>query len=201
MALIIDKIRIHLPEKVLSNTTLASEFNISEEEIVKRTGIEKRYLAAENETASDLAFVAAKKLLTEEPGLSAKIDFLIFCSDCFDYVAPATSCILQNRLQLPQTTACIDLPYGCSGFVYGLGIANGLLHSGMAKTILFLTCDSSTKTLNPKNFEQRSLFSDGAAAILLTKNDKPANNFFWWNRLEKKRPPFFQPLRSEIAMQ
>lgn len=177
MGLIIDKIRIHLPEKVLSNTTLSSEFNISEEEILKRTGIETRYLAAENETASDLAFIAAKKLLASDPNLSAKIDFLIFCSDCFDYVAPATSCILQDRLKLPQTTACIDLPYGCSGFVYGLGIANGLLHSGMAKTILFLTCDSSTKTLNPKNFEQRSLFSDGAAAILLTKDDKPANDF------------------------
>jgi 3-oxoacyl-[acyl-carrier-protein] synthase-3 len=179
MGLIIDKIRIHLPERVLSNTILAAEFNISEEEILKRTGIETRYLAAENETASDLAFVAAKKLLASDPHLSSKIDFLIFCSDCFDYVAPATSCILQDRLKLPQTTACIDLPYGCSGFVYGLGIANGLLHSGMAKTILFLTCDSSTKTLNPKNFEQRSLFSDGAAAILLTKNDAPANNFIF----------------------
>ncbi|MBP7808342.1 MAG: ketoacyl-ACP synthase III [Bacteroidia bacterium] len=178
MGLFIDKIRIHLPEEVLSNTQLAKEFNITEAEILKRTGIEKRYLAAKNETASDLAFVAAKKILASDPDLSSKIDFLIFCSDCFDYIAPATSCILQDRLKLPQTTACIDLPYGCSGFVYGLGIANGLLHSGMAKTILFLTCDSSTKTLNPKNFEQRSLFSDGAAAILLSKNDStPANNF------------------------
>lgn len=180
MGLIIDKIRIHLPEEVLSNTHLAKEFNITEAEIFKRTGIEKRYLASKNETASDLAFEAGKKLLATEHGLVNKIDFLIFCSDCFDYIAPATSCILQDRLKLPQTVGCMDLPYGCSGFVYGLGIANGLLHSGMANKILFLTCDSSTKTLNPKNFEQRSLFSDGAAAILLSKNDKtPPNDFIF----------------------
>ncbi len=179
MGLSIDKIRIHVPEQVLLNTTLSKEFNVSEAEILKRTGIEKRYLSAENETASDLAFIAAKKLLADND-ISQKIDFLIFCSDCFDYVAPATSCILQDRLKLPQSTGCIDLPYGCSGFVYGLGIANGLLHSGMAKTILFLTCDTSTKTLHPNNFEQRSLFSDGAAAILLSKNEKtPPNDFIF----------------------
>ena len=77
MGLVIDKIRIHLPDQVLLNETLSKEFNVSEAEILKRTGIEKRYLSAENETASDLAFVAAKKLLAETE-LSQKIDFLIF---------------------------------------------------------------------------------------------------------------------------
>jgi len=178
MGLFIDKICIHLPNRVLSNQMLSKEFNVPEQEIFKRTGIETRYLSGPNETASDLAFEAGKKLLASEQGLNAKIDFLIFCSDCFDYIAPATSCILHDRLRLPQSAGCIDLPYGCSGFVYGLGIANGLLHSGMAKTILFLTCDTSTKTLHPNNFEQRSLFSDGAAAILISKNERtPPNNF------------------------
>jgi 3-oxoacyl-[acyl-carrier-protein] synthase III len=180
MGLNIDKISIHVPEKVLSNEMLAEEFNISTAEIFKRTGIEKRYLSAEGETASDLAFAAAQKLLNATPGLTKEIDFLIFCSDCFDYIAPATSCILQNRLNLPQSTGCIDLPYGCSGFVYGLGIANGFLESGMAKKILFLTCDTSTKTLHPKNFDQRSLFSDVAAAMLITRNNAtPSNQFIF----------------------
>jgi 3-oxoacyl-[acyl-carrier-protein] synthase-3 len=178
MGLTIDKISIHLPQRILSNDMLAEEFNISTSEIFKRTGIETRYLSATDETASDLAYMAGQQLLSKEPDLNKSIDFLIFCSDCFDYIAPASSCILQNRLELPKTTGCIDLPYGCSGFVYGLGIANGLLESGMAKRILFLTCDTSTKTLHPKNFDQRSLFSDAAVAMLISKNNKtPANQF------------------------
>lgn len=175
MGLSLDKLSIHLPSTVLSNDMLAKTFGTDAADIFKRTGIEKRYLAAPNQTASDLAFEAAKKLLATEP--EQKIDFLIFCSDCFDYIAPATSCILQNRLNLPQSTGCIDLPYGCSGFVYGLGIANGLLHSGMAETVLFLTCDTSTKTLHPENLEQRSLFSDVAVALMISKNNQPANSF------------------------
>lgn len=175
MGLSIDKLSIHLPSAVLTNAMLAKIFGTDEADIFKRTGIEKRYLSAKGETASDLAYEAAKKLLAQTPG--KKIDFLIFCSDCFDYIAPATSCILQDRLGLPQNTGCIDLPYGCSGFVYGLGIANGLLHSGMAETVLFLTCDTSTKTLHPENLEQRSLFSDVAVAMIISKNDKPANSF------------------------
>lgn len=178
MGLSIDKISIHLPDQILSNETLAAQFNVSTSEILKRTGIETRYLSAQNETASDLAYKAGKKLLDAEPGLREKIDFLIFCSDCFDYIAPATSCILQNRLGLAQTTGCMDLPYGCSGFVYGLAMANGLLHTGMANTVLFLTCDTSTKTLNPNNFDQRSLFSDAGVATLLTKNENTAINSF-----------------------
>lgn len=175
MGLSLDKLSIHLPSQVLTNEMLAKEFKTDTADIFKRTGIETRYLSAKNETASDLAYQAAKKLLSENPG--KKIDFLIFCSDCFDYIAPATSCILQDRLSLPQNTGCIDLPYGCSGFVYGLGIASGLLHSGMAETILFLTCDTSTKTLHPENLEQRSLFSDAAVAMLITKNNSPINSF------------------------
>ena len=178
MGLSIDKISIHLPELVLSNQMLAKEFNVSEKEILKRTGIESRYISGKNETASDLAFMAAQKIFEKEPELKSKIDFLIFCSDCFDYIAPATSCILQHRLGLPQTTACIDLPYGCSGYVYGLGMANGFLKSGMAKTILFLTCDTSTKTLSPDNLEQRSIFSDVATANIITfSGNQPDNEF------------------------
>jgi 3-oxoacyl-[acyl-carrier-protein] synthase III len=180
MGLSIDEIQIHLPDQTLSNEMLATEFNVSTAEILKKTGIETRYLSAKDETASDLAFKAGKKILDAQPQLKEQIDFLIFCSDCFDYIAPATSCILQDRLGLSKKTACIDLPYGCSGFVYGLGMANGFLHSGMAKKILFLTCDTSTKTLHPTNLEQRSLFSDGAAAILISKNDKsPINQFIF----------------------
>lgn len=179
MGLFIDKISIHLPKTILSNSQLSQEFNISEAEIIKRTGIETRYLADKNETASDLAYLAAEKLLEKEPGLREKIDYLIFCSDCFDYIAPATSCILQYRLNLPQTTASIDLPYGCSGYVYGLGMANAFLESGMAKCVLFLTCDTSTKTLNKNNFEQRSIFSDVATANIITLNTSVKNQFIF----------------------
>lgn len=179
MGISLDKIAIHLPDTSLSNRELSTRFNVSESEIFKRTGIETRYHADKNETASDLAFHAATKLFNDNPDLKSKIDYLIFCSDCFDYIAPATSCILQHRLGLPQSTACIDLPYGCSGYVYGLGMANAYLTSGMAKCVLFLTCDTSTKTLNPGNLEQLSIFSDVAAATVITKNDKGENGFIF----------------------
>ncbi len=181
MGLSIDYINIHLPKHVLSNQELARQFGVEESEILKRTGITTRYISDENETASDLAYEAAKKLLATNPELTAKIDYLIFCSDCFDYIAPATSCILQHRLGLSQATACIDLPYGCSGYIYGLGMANAYLQSGMAKTVLFLTCDTSTKTLNKQNLEQRSIFSDVATANIITLNESPANQFVFGN--------------------
>lgn len=168
MGLRIKRIATHFPATTLTNEDISAEFSIPPSQVFKKTGIHTRFISAADETASDLAFEAAQKLFNEEPGIREQIDFLVFCSVCFDYAAPASSCILQHRLGLSQQTGCMDLPYGCSGYVYGLGIANGLLHSGMAKTILFLTADTSTRYLEHDNIEQRSLFSDAATATLLT---------------------------------
>lgn len=167
MGLSIKNISIYLPEKRLTNLELSNHFNIEPEKIFKSTGIENRYIAAENECASDMAVMAAENLFHNEGVNKQEIDFLIFCSECFDYIAPASSCIIQNRLGLPKTIGCFDLAYGCSGYVYGLGLAYGLLKGGIAKKILFLTADTSTKVVAKEDLKLRSIFSDIATASLL----------------------------------
>lgn len=178
MALKIENISIHLPSLVLTNEMLAHEFNVSDEEIFKKTGIRQRYISAPNEISSDMAENAAIKLFNENGTDKSKIDFLIFCSEGFDYVAPPTSCILQHKLGLPETIGCFDLPYGCSGYIYGLMLANSLLESGVAKKILFLTGDIPAKVLDKKNLELRSIFSDiGTANLLSIDSSNPSTQF------------------------
>ena len=165
---------------VLTNEMLAHEFNVSTEDIFKKAGIKKRYISAPDEISSDMAENAAIKLFNENGTDKSKIDFLIFCSEGFDYVAPPTSCILQHKLGLPDTIGCFDLPYGCSGYTYGLMLANSLMETGVAKKILFLTGDIPTKVIEKNNLELRSIFSDIGTATLLTLDEtKPATKFVY----------------------
>lgn len=168
--LMLPAISFYFPEKRLSNTELSVRFNVPEARILKNTGIRNRYIAAPNELASDMAVKAAETFFKEHRVNRADIDMLIFCSECYDYIAPATSCVLQDRLGLNKSTACIDMPYGCSGYVYGLAMAKGFLTSGIAKKVLFITADTSTKTLPENDLELRSIFSDAASVTLLEKD-------------------------------
>lgn len=168
MAVSINHISVYFPSKVLNNADLASEFNTDESKIFKSTNIEKRYISAPDEISSDMAIKAGIKLFEETNINKEEIDFLIFCSEGFDYIAPASSCIIQDKLGLPTSIGCFDLPYGCSGYIYGIGIAYGLLKAGIAKKILFLTADIPTKGIAANDLELRSIFSDIATASLLT---------------------------------
>lgn len=179
MGIVINHISIYIPKKEIDNQSLAKEFKILPEQIFKNTGIKYRYVSAKNELSSDMAILAANNLFSEHSIHKLDIDFLIFCSEGFDYIAPATSCIIQYRLGLNTTIGCIDLPYGCSGYIYGLGIAYGLLKAGIAKNILFLTADIPNKVIAKKDLELRSIFSDIATASLLTLNHKDDNHFIF----------------------
>jgi len=164
-------IRYYLPENKITNIDLALKFNLTEEEILRKTGIEIRYHSNKNELASDLAIKVSEIYFKEFPEKRNQIDFLIFCSECFDFIAPATSCILQNRMHLSQKIGCIDLPYGCSGYIYGLFLSKSLLKSGMAENILFITADTPSKTIPKDSLELLNIFSDSATVTLLTKSD------------------------------
>lgn len=181
MSLKINNISIYFPKEQLTNQALSEMFNVNSEKIFKSTGIENRFIAADDECASDMAFQAAEKLFKEHEIDRNGIDFMIFCSECFDYIAPASSCIIHNRLGLPKMSGCFDLSYGCSGYVYGLGLAYGLLKGGLAKKILFLTADTSTKVLAKDDLKLRSIFSDIATAsiIELDNNDKDKTHFIF----------------------
>jgi len=168
---LINNISVFLPETILTNCDLALEFNVFEEQIFKSVGIKTRYISGVDELASDLGIKAVENLLNEKKINKEDVDFLIFCSTCFDYSAPATSCILQDKLGLKKSTACMDLPYGCSGYIYGLALAKSLVVSGVAKNILFITSDNLTKTISKSSLELRSIFSDAAAVTLINNSN------------------------------
>lgn len=172
MPISIASIEMYLPEEIITNEKLSQlqNYEISASEIKKRTGISQRYIAGLEETALDMAAEVGKLFFDKNPNLLSQVDYLIFCSECYDFIAPSSACILQERLGLPTSIGAFDLPYGCSGYVYGLGLSNALITSGMAKSVLFITADTSTKTIAEDNFELRSLFSDIATASYISNS-------------------------------
>lgn len=166
-------IATHLPETVLGNEELARLFpSWGDGRILDKTGIEARRVAGPDETASDLAFEAARKLLSTGACAADEIDFLIFCSQAPDYILPTTACVLQDRLGLRRDIGAMDFNLGCSGFVYGLSIAAGLIAAGAARNVLLLTADTYSKYINPLDKSVRTLFGDGAAATLIAASDE-----------------------------
>jgi 3-oxoacyl-[acyl-carrier-protein] synthase-3 len=159
----------HVPERVLGNDELAALFpSWPAAKILDKTGIRERRIAAPHETASDLAFGAATRLFEAGHAQRQEIDFLIFCSQASDYVLPTTACLLQSRLGLRREIGAIDVNLGCSGFVYCLSLAAGLIAAGAAENILILTADTYSKYINERDKSVRTLFGDGAAATLVT---------------------------------
>jgi 3-oxoacyl-[acyl-carrier-protein] synthase-3 len=161
-------IATHLPEQVLSNDQLAALYpSWPAAKILEKTGIHERRIAGEDETATDLAYAAAARLFDTSAVARDQIDFLIFCTQAPDHILPTSACILQHRLGLPTHVGALDINLGCSGFVYGLSLAAGLIASGAAATILLLTADTYSKFIHPQDKSVRTLFGDGAAATLI----------------------------------
>jgi 3-oxoacyl-[acyl-carrier-protein] synthase III len=165
----------YLPAQTLDNEELAQLYpGWSAEKIYQKTGIVTRHIAAETETSSDLAVAAAQKLLDTNNISPLDIDFLILCTQTPDYFLPTTACLLQARLEIPTTAGAFDLNLGCSGFVYGLSIAKGLIETGAAQKLLLLTADTYSKIIHPLDKSVRTLFGDGATATLIEASDRPS---------------------------
>jgi 3-oxoacyl-[acyl-carrier-protein] synthase-3 len=158
-----------LPEKVLTNQDLTEQFpGWNSDKVSSKVGILSRHIAQADETAADLAEKAARNLFTEYGVSPTEIDFLIVCTQSPDYLLPSTACILQNRLGIPTTSGALDIDLGCSGFIYGLSLAQGLIAAQSAQNILLLTCETYSKYLHPEDISTRSIFGDGAAACLIS---------------------------------
>lgn len=134
--------------------------------ILDKTGIQNRYISDPGETAVDLAFAAGRKLFENLTG-HEEIDLLILVTQSPDYVLPTSACILQDRLGLSKNCMAFDVNLGCSGFVYALSIAGGLIESGVARKGLILCADTYSKYIGKNDRTCRPLFSDGAAATLV----------------------------------
>lgn len=165
----IKAISYYLPKKVVTNEELVKEFpEWSVDKVAQKVGVDSRQLAAEDETAGDMAEKAARQLFEEYQIDSGSIDFLMLCTQSPDYFLPSTACILQDRLGIPTTAGAFDYNLGCSGCVYGMAMAKGLIAAGIAKNVLLLTAETYNKYLHPSDKSNRSIFGDGAAACLIS---------------------------------
>ena len=167
----IKRIECFLPQRVVTNDELAEQSGRwSAAKIEKKVGIRERHVAEENETAVDLAYEVSLKVL--EGYDKNKIDFLILCTESPDYFLPASACVLQDKLGLPTRVGAFDFNLGCSGYIYGLAIAKGFINSGMGNSVLLITSETITKHIHEKDFSNRAIFGDGAAASIIEKSEE-----------------------------
>jgi 3-oxoacyl-[acyl-carrier-protein] synthase-3 len=159
----------YLPPGRLTNEQLAREFgDWTAKKIYEKTGIKERRVAPPDVCASDLAFAAASQVL--DAADRSRIDFLLLCTQAPDYWLPSTACLLQHRLGLPTSCGALDYNLGCSGFIYGLAMGQALLQGGLASNLLLLTADTYTHYIHRGDRSTRTLFGDGAAATILSKD-------------------------------
>lgn len=164
----------YVPERIQTNDDLARE-NPSWQmgRFEAKCGISSRHIAAADETASDLGYEAARRLLDRRLVPEAEIDFLLYCTQSPDYFLPSSSCILQHRLGLKKEIGALDFNLGCSGFIYGLHMASQFIATGAARNVLLITADTYTKYIHPQDRSVRPIFGDGAAATLVGSVDGP----------------------------
>jgi 3-oxoacyl-[acyl-carrier-protein] synthase-3 len=161
-----------LPDQALTNEMLAAEnpaWDMSR--VMTRTGVATRYVSRADETAFDLGCRACDLLFAEHPESRERIDAILFCTQSEDYLMPPNSSLLHGYLGLPEDVFAIDFNLACSGFVYGLAIAQSLLASNIATNVLLVTADTYSKYINPGDRAARTLFGDGAAATWLAASD------------------------------
>lgn len=163
-------IKSYLPKNILSNEHLANDFGRWEsEKIEKKLGIRQRHIAAEGETAGDMAYYAAEKVLENYD--RNKIGMVILCTQSPDYFLPTTACILQNRLNLRTSIGAFDFNLGCSGYIYGLAIAKSFIYANIASSILLITSETYSKHINQQDLANKTIFGDAATATIVEKTE------------------------------
>lgn len=158
----------YLPEKVLTNTDLEKIVDTNDQWIRERTGIERRHIAADDQVTSDLAAEAAKKALSQANKSPQDIDLIVFCTVTGDQVMPSSACVLQTKLGCRPIPA-FDLSAACSGFVYGLSVADQFIRTGMYKTVLVVGAEVIHRVVNYKDRETCILFGDAAGAFIVER--------------------------------
>lgn len=171
-----------VPKRVINNYEYTAYFNKEDvKEVVDFIGVKERRFADESTCASDLCFCAAEKLLVDLAVDKSEIDALIFVSQTPDYRMPATSVLLQHRLNLPQTTMAFDVNLGCSGFVYGLTIAYSFMQQEGIRKVLLLDGETRSKVYSPRDRNTAFMFGDAGVVALITRGEKFAKSCFSLN--------------------
>ncbi len=168
-----------VPDSIESNDDLAAQnpgwdMNV----IFEKTGIHTRHIAGPEQCVSDLGVKAAERLFAEHDVDRQSIDYLLFCTQTPDYPLPTTACLVQQRLGLRTSIGALDYNLGCSGFVYGLSLADGLIRAEAAERILLITSETYSKYIHPTDRSLRTIFGDGATATLIEAVDQPCFGHF-----------------------
>ena len=167
----INALSYYLPDRKLSNEEISKmypEWGI--DKIVDKTGIRNRHITDDDEFASDMAIKVSNKLFEEYAIRAESLDFILYCTQSPDYILPTTACILQEKLGLPKNSGALDFNLGCSGYIYGLALAKGLISAGIAKNILFITSETYSKYINILDKSNRTIFGDGASATIISNS-------------------------------
>lgn len=160
----------YLPEKRLTNFDLEKMIDTSDDWITERTGIKERRIAEDGQSTSDLAYEASKNAL-RQAGLEADdLDLIIVATVTGDMIFPATACLLQNLLSAKKAAA-FDINAVCSGFVYGLSVANSFIRAGTYKRILLVGAEIYSRIIDWEDRTTCILFGDGAGAVILEATD------------------------------
>jgi len=162
----------YLPDKVLTNHDLEQIMDTSDEWIRERTGIKRRHIAADGETTSDLAFAAARNALDMAELSAGDVDLIIVGTTTPDKIFPGTACIIQRRLGIGGCGA-FDIQAACSGFVYGLDLADRYIRTGAGKNVLVIGAETLSRLTNWNDRTTAVLFGDGAGAVVLQAADEP----------------------------
>lgn len=169
MGLRISAIEYHLPKKNLTNAQIKKlhpTWDVDKTSL--KTGVYNRYISEPDETAFDLSVFAVKKLLANSNIRIEDIGGIIFCTQSPDYIMPSNSFLIHKEFNFPSSVWCFDYNLACSGFVYGLAIARGLLDTKMANHILLINADTYSKYINSDDRSTSLLFGDGSAASILS---------------------------------
>ncbi len=156
----------YLPAQIVTNEDLAKKVDTTDEWIRQRTGIRQRHIAAEGEMTSDLGTAAAKEAMAQAGISPADVDLIVCATSTPDETFPATATRIQEHLGVTQGAA-FDVQAVCSGFVYGLSVADNFLRVGQAKTALVIGAETFSRILDWEDRTTCVLFGDGAGAVVL----------------------------------
>lgn len=163
----------YLPERILTNLDLEKIVETSDQWIVERTGIRQRHVAAEGEVTSDLALHASRSAIHAAGIDTQEIDLVIVATTTPDLIFPSTACILQSKLGLENGAAAFDIQAVCSGFIYGLSIADQFVRSGQSKCALVVGAETLSRITDYTDRSNCILWGDGAGAVIIKASETP----------------------------
>lgn len=168
----IDSVSSYLPTNVRNFDALRSVYGSKVVDLtIKNSGIKSLRVADANQTSLDMCFEAAEALFSKSGFPRTEIDAVVMVSQTFDFLGPASSIILQDRLGLSRETVCFDIIYGCSGYVYGLYQAALLISSGGCRNVLLVNGETNTRLMDDAIKDQYMVFGDAASATLLCRGE------------------------------